>query len=42
MEEPTIEALLQNLKTRVLEGETLNNFKKEVNQLVELIEKKDP
>lgn len=23
-------------------GETLNNFKKDINQLVELIEKKDP
>jgi len=26
----------------VLNGETLNNFKKEINQLVELVEKKDP
>jgi hypothetical protein len=30
------------LKSRVLNGETLNNFKKEINQLVELVEKKDP
>jgi hypothetical protein len=26
----------------VLNGDTLNNFKKEINQLVELVEKKDP
>ena len=26
----------------MLNGETLNNFKKEINQLVELVEKKDP
>ena len=25
-----------------MNGETLNNFKKEINQLVELVEKKDP
>ena len=42
VEEPTIEALLSSLRTRVLEGETLNNFKREISQLVELIEKKDP
>jgi hypothetical protein len=33
---------LNNLKSRVLNGDTLNNFKKEINQLVELVEKKDP
>lgn len=26
----------------MLNGDTLNNFKKEINQLVELVEKKDP
>lgn len=25
-----------------MNGDTLNNFKKEINQLVELVEKKDP
>ena len=39
--EPTIENVLANLRERVLVGESLNNFKKEVNQLVELIDKKD-
>lgn len=33
---------MNNLKSRVLNGDTLNNFKKEINQLVELVEKKDP
>ena len=42
VEDATIESLLNNLKARVLNGETLNNFKKEINQLVELVEKKDP
>ena len=42
LEEPSIEDILGNLKQRVLNNETLNNFKKEVNLLVELIEKKDP
>ena len=40
--EPTIDEVLTSLKQRVLIGESLNNFKKEVNQLVELIDKKDP
>ena len=40
--EPTIEEVLNQLKQRVLVGESLNNFKREVSQLVELIEKKDP
>lgn len=35
----TIENLIQNLKTRVLNGETLNNFKKEIADLSKLIEK---
>jgi hypothetical protein len=42
VEDATIESLLNNLKSRVLNGDTLNNFKKEINQLVELVEKKDP
>lgn len=42
IEEPSIEEILQQLKLRVLNNETLHNFKKEINQLVELIEKKDP
>lgn len=29
-EGPQIEKLMQNLKSRVLNGETLNNFKKEI------------
>ena len=40
--EPTIDEVLNQLKERVLIGESLNNFKREVSQLVELIEKKDP
>lgn len=30
------------IRQRVLNGDTLNNFKKEINQLVDLIEKVDP
>ena len=33
---------MANLKQRVLNGETLNHFKKEISLLVDLIEKKDP
>jgi transglutaminase/protease-like cytokinesis protein 3 len=40
-EGPQIEKLLQNLKNRVLNGETLNNFKKEIAQVALLIEKGD-
>lgn len=40
--EPTIDEVLAQLKQRVLMGESLNNFKKEISQLVELIDKKDP
>ena len=42
VDEPSIEKILSDLKQRVLNGETLNHFKKEINLLVELIEKKDP
>jgi len=42
LNEATIEEILMSLKQRVLNNETLNNFKKEINALVELIEKKDP
>ena len=41
MNEPTIDEVLQQLKQRVLLGESLNSFKREINMLVELIEKKD-
>ena len=40
-EGPQIEKLLQNLKNRVLNGETLNNFKKEIAQVAILIDKGD-
>ena len=42
VDEPSIEETLSTLKQRVLNGETLNHFKKEVSLLVELVEKKDP
>jgi hypothetical protein len=38
-EGPTIETMIQNLKARVLNGETLNNFKKEIADISKLIEK---
>lgn len=37
-----IDAILAALKQRVLLNETLNNFKKEVQQISELIERRDP
>ena len=42
VDEPSIEETLASLKQRVLNGETLNHFKKEISTLVDLIEKKDP
>lgn len=39
--EPSIDEILTSIKQRVLIGESLNNFKKEINQLVELIDRKD-
>ena len=42
MNEHTIDQVLNALKQRVLIGESLNNFKKEISELVTLIEKKDP
>lgn len=42
VDDATIEGVLNNIKNRVLNGETLNNFKKDINQLVDIIEKKDP
>ena len=42
MDEHSIEEILSSLKQRVLNGETLNVFKKEISLLVEQIEKKDP
>jgi hypothetical protein len=41
-EEPSIDELLNTIRNKVLIGETLNNFKKEINQIVELIEERDP
>ena len=40
-EGPQIEKLLQGLKNRVLNGETLNNFKKEIASIAILIDKGD-
>jgi hypothetical protein len=37
----TIEKLMTDLKERVLNGETLNNFKKEIAQISVLIDKSD-
>lgn len=42
LEESSIEEILQLLKQRVLHNGTLNHFKKEINVLVDLVEKKDP
>ena len=38
-ENSSIDDLLNNIRQRVLCNETLNNFKKEMNKIVELIEK---
>ncbi len=38
----SIDDVLGLIKQRVLMGETLNSFKKEINQLVEIIEERDP
>ena len=37
-----VDSILQNLKERVLMNETLNNFKKEISQIADAIEKRDP
>lgn len=37
-----IDQILVVLKERVLANETLNNFKKEMNQIADLIDKRDP
>jgi hypothetical protein len=37
-----MDELLTVIRQRVLNGDTLNNFKKEINVLVDLIEKADP
>jgi hypothetical protein len=42
LEESSIEEILQALKQRVLHNGTLNHFKKEINVLVDIVEKKDP
>jgi len=39
--EPSIDEVLNGLKQRVLMGESLNNFKRDISTLVDLIEKKD-
>lgn len=41
-EEPSFDDLLHQIRNKVLIGETLNNFKKEINLIVELIEERDP
>lgn len=42
LEANSIDDVLGLIKQRVLMGETLNSFKKEINCLVEMIEEKDP
>lgn len=37
-----IDQILLNLRQRVLLNETLNNFKKEINQIADLIDRRDP
>lgn len=41
-DEPNIEEILYQLKQRVLIGETLQSFGKDINQLIDLILIKDP
>jgi len=41
VDDSSIDDILQQLRKRVLNGETLNNFKKEVSTLADLVEKKD-
>lgn len=41
-DETSMDELLGVIRQRVLNGDTLNNFKKEINLLVDLIEKADP
>ena len=36
-----IDIILGQLKQRVLLGETLNNFKKEIQQIADIVDKKD-
>ncbi|CDW75095.1 UNKNOWN [Stylonychia lemnae] len=42
VDDMTIDDIINTLRTRVLNGETLNSFKKEIQQLAERVEKKDP
>ena len=42
IEASSIDDFLNAIKQRVLMGETLNSFKKEINSIVDLIEEKDP
>lgn len=37
-----IEQIISTLRERVLINETLNNFKKEISQIAELVERRDP
>ena len=37
-----IDQIILNLRQRVLLNETLNNFKKEINSISDLIERRDP
>jgi len=41
-DETSMDELLTVIRQRVLNGDTLNNFKKEINLLVDLVEKADP
>jgi hypothetical protein len=36
-----IDQIIMNLRQRVLLNETLNNFKKEINQIADLIDRRD-
>ena len=40
--EPCLDDILNQIKQGVLLGNTLNNFKKEINQILEVINRSDP
>ncbi len=37
-----IDLIISSLRDRVLMNETLNNFKKEIQQIADLVERRDP
>jgi hypothetical protein len=37
-----IDQIISSLRERVLLNETLNNFKKEISQIADLVERRDP